>query len=269
MPSENVDAVRSMFEAFRRGDLPAAFAVVHPDVEVRPSLVGGLEGNVYRGLDGYRQFLDDVDSVWVDFQVEIREIRDLGDTVVVLGHTWGRGREGIAVDDPGGWVFGMRDGKVHRFRSFNTWQETLDAAGLTENVELVRGLYAQLASEGSTHEFEQRLTDDALSRFLDPGIEWVPVSHSLLAVESYRGFDGVRRFWGEFLSAWETYGVELLSVHEAGDQVAVVVHIVGRTKELEIDETHSSLLTVRDGRVVRVQAFDDPDAAREAVGLPP
>jgi ketosteroid isomerase-like protein len=138
-----------------------------------------------------------------------------------------------------------------------------------ENIELVRRLYAELASEGSPADFEQRLTDDALSRFLDPGIEWVPMSHSLLAVESYRGFDGVRRFWGEFLSTWESYGVELLSVYDAGDQVAVVVRIVGRTHELEVDETQSSLLTVRDGRVVRVQAFADPEGARKAAGLPP
>jgi ketosteroid isomerase-like protein len=138
-----------------------------------------------------------------------------------------------------------------------------------ENVELVRRLYAELASEGSPQEFERRLTDDALSRFFDPGIEWVPMSRSLLAVESYRGFDGVRRFWGEFLSTWERYGVELLSVYDAGDQVAVVVHIFGRTHQLEVDETQSSLLTVRDGRVVRVQAFADPEGAREAAGSAP
>ena len=135
------------------------------------------------------------------------------------------------------------------------------------NVELVRRLYAELASEGSAHEFEGRLTDDALSRFLDAGIEWVPVSHSLLAV-SYRGFDGVRRFWGEFLSSWESYGVQLLRVYDAGDQVAMVVRIVGRTHELEIDETQSSLLTVRNGRVIRVESFADPDGAREAARLP-
>jgi ketosteroid isomerase-like protein len=140
---------------------------------------------------------------------------------------------------------------------------------LRENVELVRRLYAELASEGSADEFEQRLTDDALSRFLDPGIEWVPMSHSLLGVESYRGFDGVRRFWGQFLSTWESYGVELLSVDEAGDRVAVVVRVVGRTNELELDETQSSLLTIRGGRVVRVQAFADPEGAREAARVPP
>jgi ketosteroid isomerase-like protein len=138
-----------------------------------------------------------------------------------------------------------------------------------ENVELVRRLYAELASEGSTQEFEQRMSDDALGRLLDPEIEWVPVTESLLAVDSYHGFDGVRRFWGEFLSAWERYRVETLRFDDAGDQVAVVVHIVGRTHELEVDETRSSLLTVRDGRVVRVESFADPDGARQAAGLPP
>jgi ketosteroid isomerase-like protein len=138
-----------------------------------------------------------------------------------------------------------------------------------ENVELVRRLYAALAREGSPQEFEQRLTDDALSRFLDPGIEWVPVTESLLAVDTYRGFDGVRRYWGDFLSAWERYRVEPLRFDDAGDQVAVVVHIVGRTHELEVDETRSSLLTVRDGRVVRVDSFAEPEGACKAAGLPP
>jgi ketosteroid isomerase-like protein len=138
-----------------------------------------------------------------------------------------------------------------------------------QNVELVRRLYAEVASEGSGREFERRLTDEILSRFLDPRIEWLPVTHSLLAADSYRGFEGVRRFWVEFVSNWESYRVEPLRFDDAGDQVAVVVHIVGRTHELEVDETRSSLFTVRDGRVVRVQSFSDPEGARDAAGLRP
>ena len=111
------------------------------------------------------------------------------------------------------------------------------------------------------------MTDDVLSRFLDPSIEWVPVTDSVLAVDSYRGFDGVRRFWGEFLSAWESYRVESLKFDDAGDRIAVVVHIVGRTHGLEVEETRSSLLTVRDGLIVRVESFSDPDGARAAAGL--
>lgn len=138
-----------------------------------------------------------------------------------------------------------------------------------ENVELVRRLYAALASEGSSREFERRLTDEALGQFLDPQIEWLPVPDSLLAVDSYRGFEGVRRFWGEFVSTWESYRVEPLSFDDAGDRVAVVVRIVGRTHELEVEDTRSSLLTVRDGRVVRVRSFADAAGAREAAGLSP
>ena len=46
----------------------------------------------------------------------------------------------------------------------------------------------------------------ALGRFLDPEIEWIPVTESLLAVDSYRGFDGVRHFWNEFLGLGEVPG---------------------------------------------------------------
>jgi len=130
-----------------------------------------------------------------------------------------------------------------------------------ENVDLVRRFYAELAAEGSSADFAGRLTDEALARFLDPEVEWLPVGDSVQS-DSYRGFDGVRRFWSEFVSAWDSYRVEPLGFEAAGDRVAVVVHIVGRTHGLEVDETRSSLLTVRDGRIIRVESFSDPDAAK-------
>ena len=136
----------------------------------------------------------------------------------------------------------------------------------SENVELVRRLYTTLGRRGSPLDFEQRLTDAALAPFLDPDVEWIPVADSLQAVDRYHGFDGVRRFWSEFVGAWDEYRVEPLEFHDAQDQVAVVVHIVGRTKGLEVDETRSSLLTIRNGLVIRVEAFADRDAAREAAG---
>ena len=122
---------------------------------------------------------------------------------------------------------------------------------------LVRRLYAELVGGGS-----------ALGDLLDPDVEWIPVRDSALADESYRGIERVRRFWGEFLSAWDEYTVEPQEIYEGGDQVAVVVRIAGRMHELEIDQAQSTLFTIRDGKVVRAQAFADPDAAREAAGLP-
>lgn len=137
-----------------------------------------------------------------------------------------------------------------------------------ENVELVRRLYTELFSGGSAPEFKARLTDDALSAFLDPEIEWIPVPGSLLAVDRYRGFDGVRRLWNEFVAAFDDYRVETSRIDGTGDQVAVVVHITGRKQTIEVGDTRSSLLTIRDGRVVRVEGFAEPEGAREAIGLP-
>jgi ketosteroid isomerase-like protein len=125
----NVDVVRMWFEAHARGDMEAVLELTHPGIEVTPALVGGLEGRVYRGRDGLREFLDDVDAVWTDFRIELRELREAGDSVVALGHTWAEGREGIVVDDPGGWLLRMEDGMIRDFRSFNSWEEALEAAG--------------------------------------------------------------------------------------------------------------------------------------------
>ena len=132
MSQENLETVRAMFEAYERGDYSANVDLVHSDLEIRPAMTGWLEGTVYRGLDGHRQFLEDNDAAWAEFHVEIQEYRDLGETVLVLGQTWALGRDGIRVDGPGGWVCGMREGKLHRLRTFNSWAEALEAVGLSE-----------------------------------------------------------------------------------------------------------------------------------------
>jgi ketosteroid isomerase-like protein len=136
-----------------------------------------------------------------------------------------------------------------------------------ENVALVRRLFAELASGFPVDEVERQLSDEVLAEFFDPNVEWVPVTQSLLAVESYRGYGGVRRFWTEFLSTWDQYAIDLREAFDAGDQVAVVMRLAGRTHDLEVDETWSSLHTVRDGRIVRVEGFSNRDGALKAAGL--
>ena len=133
-----------------------------------------------------------------------------------------------------------------------------------ENVEVVRGLFAafQGVDVGSV---ERRL--DEVREIVDPEVEWVAAPHSLLASEEYRGYDGVRRFWTQFLSAWDEYGVEVEKLIDADDQVVAVMRLRGRTNELEVDEARSSLLTLRDGRIVRIEPFASKDAALEAAWL--
>ncbi len=85
MSHENVDTVRSMFSSYAERDVDAVINAASVDIEVRPALVGGLEGTVYRGQKGFRRFLADVEAAWEEWHIEIDELRDLSDTVLALG----------------------------------------------------------------------------------------------------------------------------------------------------------------------------------------
>ena len=133
MSQENVEIAKSFFAAFADRDQGAAAEVLHPEVEIRPAIVGGPEGVVYRGLDGNIQFWADVDAAWSEFRIEAEEIRDLGDKVLVLGRAFARAeRSGIALDEPAGWLAVIHEGQIVRFRSFSNQLEALKAAGLSE-----------------------------------------------------------------------------------------------------------------------------------------
>ena len=94
--------------------------------------MAGCEGRIYRGMDGYRQFLADIDATFEKFRVEPNEFRDLGDRVLVFGRASGRGRaSGIEVDAAASYVVDVRDGKVCRFRTF-VGREALEVVGLSE-----------------------------------------------------------------------------------------------------------------------------------------
>src|SRR5215217_7486785 len=101
MSRENVEVVKALFAAFADRDLVAATSVLDYEVEIRPGLVGGLEGTVYRGLSGNEQFWADIDATWLEFRIEPHEFRDLGGRVLVLGRAFARGRgSGVALDQP-------------------------------------------------------------------------------------------------------------------------------------------------------------------------
>jgi ketosteroid isomerase-like protein len=135
-----------------------------------------------------------------------------------------------------------------------------------QNVDLARRTFTELAASTGVEDVARQLNDERLAEYYDPEIEWVPLPQSPLATGTYKGYDGVRRFWTEFLSIWEEFNIEPGEFTDADPQVAAVMRMRGRAAGLEIDELWSSLMTFRDGRIVRVQAFRTPDGAREAAG---
>jgi ketosteroid isomerase-like protein len=134
MSQEDVELVKSLFAAFGDRNLDAAASVLHPEVEIRPAIVGGPEGVVYRGLDGNRQFWADIDASWREFRIEPHEFRDLSNRqVLVLGRAFARAEgSGIAIYEAVGWIAAVHEGRIVQFRSFSNQGEALEAAGLRE-----------------------------------------------------------------------------------------------------------------------------------------
>jgi ketosteroid isomerase-like protein len=133
MSERNVEVVMSLFEAFASRDQTGAAALLDPDVEIHPAIVGGPERVVYRGLDGNRRFWADVDAAWAEFRIETDEFRDLGEHVLVLGRAFARAEgSGIALDERAAWLATVRRGQIIRFGSFSDQREALEAAGVSE-----------------------------------------------------------------------------------------------------------------------------------------
>ena len=136
MSQQNVEAVRRAYEAWNIDDLDAFLAELDPDVEVHPAIEPALEGGetTYRGLDGMRRAWDNYrGGAWERLTVHIHEIRDLGESVVVLSHIDLTARTtGIEFSQEIGQLITFRGGKAIRSQDFLSHAEALEAAGLSE-----------------------------------------------------------------------------------------------------------------------------------------
>jgi ketosteroid isomerase-like protein len=131
----NLEATRRAWDAFNRGDYETLLELIHPEIEWRPAQgPGGPEGTVYRGREGYRQWIyDDVIPVWEFFRGENLELRELPDgRVLILGHLRGKGRgSGVDVSVPFGQIADVRDGMAYRLTGYLDHESALEAAGLS------------------------------------------------------------------------------------------------------------------------------------------
>jgi ketosteroid isomerase-like protein len=125
-------------EVWNRGDYDEWTALIgqlaHPELEWYPVIAQLVEGpeTVYRGLDGMGQFWSDWHEIF-DFQFEDAEIRDLGDTLVVLSQVSVKGRgSGVGLETPLAMVVRFEEGRLRRLDSYLDPAEALRAAGVPD-----------------------------------------------------------------------------------------------------------------------------------------
>jgi ketosteroid isomerase-like protein len=122
----------------------------------------------------------------------------------------------------------------------------------SENIEVVRRIYAAWLEGGSPAEF------------MDPEIEYVNPPY---AVEM-----GTRRGPDSFDLIWDAYDdVETRPDRfiDAGDDVVVVATVtaVSRGARIPVAREHGYIWTIRDGRAIRFRWFDSAQQALDAAGV--
>jgi ketosteroid isomerase-like protein len=133
MSRENLDVARRGIDALNRGDINALLEVMHPDVELRPSLVGGIEQTVFRGRAGYRKWFEQQSETYDYVTFEPHDFRATGDHVVIVYTTRVRAkRSGIEFESPGATVLTLHDGLVTAQAGYQEPHEALEAVGLSE-----------------------------------------------------------------------------------------------------------------------------------------
>jgi ketosteroid isomerase-like protein len=136
MSEENMATLQRAQLAWNAEDLDAWLAELDPEAEWHTALEQALEGrgSTYRGHDDLRQAWDEYRSkTWGGLTNQIQEVRDLGESALVLGHLDFTSRTfGIESAQEFGQLVTLRAGKILRTDDFLTHRDALEAAGLSE-----------------------------------------------------------------------------------------------------------------------------------------
>jgi ketosteroid isomerase-like protein len=129
---ENVEFLRSGYEALQRGDLESFTALARerlgPDFEFHHV----WDGRVFKGFEGAMEWISDTRETWAEYSQEVEEIAELGeDDVLVVVRISGRGGgSGVPVAQELAVVWRFEDGMAVEARSYTSREEALAAAGV-------------------------------------------------------------------------------------------------------------------------------------------
>ena len=137
-----------------------------------------------------------------------------------------------------------------------------------QNVERLRaGIESFLA--GTSESAREEMLSEAAEGW-DPGIELDASETPVLDISGiYRGRDAVKRFWREWLAAWETIRFEYQLI-DAGDRVVQLFDLRMRGRTTGIDVPFGNVawvFTYRGRLLVHQRLYMGQAEALEAVGL--
>jgi ketosteroid isomerase-like protein len=130
MSQQNVALMERFYQQFlTTGELP--WDMLDEKVEVRDH--DTPDQGAYRGRAGVERWLRDWGDAWAEWSIEPEEFIDGGDCVVVVVRMHAKGMgSGIELDRRDAVVYRFRDDKIARADYYNSKEQALEAAGLSE-----------------------------------------------------------------------------------------------------------------------------------------
>ena len=133
MSQENLEIAREVLAALGERDPSHLVALADPEVEWHWFFAMGEGHGSYRGHEGTRRYMSDLDDAFEIGRADVDDALAVGDVVVLVGRIHYRGKgSGVVSDAPAGWMLKFRNGKVLCFRAFRGPEEALEAVGLSE-----------------------------------------------------------------------------------------------------------------------------------------
>jgi ketosteroid isomerase-like protein len=91
----------------------------------------------------------------------------------------------------------------------------------------------------------------------------------ITALERFHGPAGVVEEAKRWEEMWSEYSFEVEKLVDSGDKVVLLYHQVGKAKGsgVEVEERAGWVYTLREGRIARVEMFQDRESALGAAGV--
>jgi ketosteroid isomerase-like protein len=128
---EIVEQLKQTFAGWNSGSREIDYETIDPEVELHTPL-SSTQGGPYRGHDGFRDWIADIDEQFETWELRGEEWLPLeDDRLLVLGSIRAKGRgSGLELDQELAWLFTLRNEKMVRYDAFYDQDEGLRAAGL-------------------------------------------------------------------------------------------------------------------------------------------
>ncbi len=129
----------------------------------------------------------------------------------------------------------------------------------SQNLEIVRRVNEAFNS-GDT---------ERILALVHPDFETVVGPELSVEPDTYRGYDGIRRYFNSFRDAMDEIRFYPESFREAGASVVVALRLSakGRSTGITVEQRLGQVWTIRDGKALQVQSYLSYGEALQTVGL--